>query len=560
MKKLLIFLLSLALLLSAAACGTHKAGEPPEFKAVSEQTADCAEITVSGDRAVLSFIRSSLDSSEASLVLYDLATDKLLGTLENADGEDDVFFTDSGLLLLSHKNKSLTEYDFSFKKKSVRSFDGIKGEIALSGMSDGKLLLSSSEDGKSYIFDTLTNDLTESEYTASGARFLSPNKDGFLVSSDEGLSLVRFDGKAKELTYLYPPSIAGTAYALSKTGDYLVFHSVSQKKLTMTLASDVSELLGASGGRFFGRAENTLYLYDTDRSVRYKNELDGRPLAAAVWGDYTLVITEKDGLASVLALSASGDGERFELTDYHKPTIDGVTPLPAPDGEASLAAEIKKIENDFGVRVMYEDGFFDFSEASYTVTAATEDAVKNRLPLIREMLSRFPSGIFYEAAKQAPLVIYLCDTLDPSANGINTQLRGYNVSAVTVGGKDAFFLNTLAHELWHALEQNARAKTLESWDFVMPSEVAAAYENHALTVEYTLDDRGKTPVWFASVYGRMSAVEDRATIFAEMLSGNKKLFSHTGIKRKAKCLEEILQSTYDCCRDATFSWNDIYKN
>ena len=35
-------------------------------------------------------------------------------------------------------------------------------------------------------------------------------------------------------------------------------------------------------------------------------------------------------------------------------------------------------------------------------------------------------------------------------------------------------------------------------------------------MEYTADDKGKTPVWFTDVYGRTNAMEDRATVFEEM--------------------------------------------
>ena len=97
MKKLLIFLLSLALLLSAAACGEQNTDSIPEFKDLGAYTADNAKISVSGDKAIFSFISNTRYASHATLVLYDLLTDSTLGTLDGISGEDDVFFTDSGL-------------------------------------------------------------------------------------------------------------------------------------------------------------------------------------------------------------------------------------------------------------------------------------------------------------------------------------------------------------------------------------------------------------------------------------------------------------------------------
>ena len=104
---------------------------------------------------------------------------------------------------------------------------------------------------------------------------------------------------------------------------------------------------------------------------------------------------------------------------------------------------------------------------------------------------------------------------------------------------------------------------LDGWAKMQPAEVQAAYGNLYLTVEYTADDKGRTPVWFTDVYGRTNAMEDRATVFEEMYtavtSGDASTLNYDGLKQKVAYWSRMLRETYACCADATFAWESLFE-
>ena len=176
-----------------------------------------------------------------------------------------------------------------------------------------------------------------------------------------------------------------------------------------------------------------------------------------------------------------------------------------------------------------------------------------------EKLFQFlPNGLLKEMNDRRPVVIYLCEGLMPSAGGINTVLDGYNVSFLSVTGNDDYFLSVASHEMAHAIEQGISSKVLSGWREMMPKEAQNAYGNLSLTVEYTPDDKGKTPVWFIDAYGRSSEIEDRAVIFAAMfdsyLSRDYSIFSYEGISKKADYWCKMLDESYDSCKNSEFNW------
>ena len=135
------------------------------------------------------------------------------------------------------------------------------------------------------------------------------------------------------------------------------------------------------------------------------------------------------------------------------------------------------------------------------------------------------------------MVIVLCAELGKGADGINTVMDGYNVSHVCVTGNDDYVESTIAHELAHAIERQVSYELLDGWVSMQPADVQAAYGNLYLTVEFTADDKGRTPVWFVNgAYGRSEPIEDRATLFAVMyecyVTGDNAALNYDGLKKK----------------------------
>lgn len=141
---------------------------------------------------------------------------------------------------------------------------------------------------------------------------------------------------------------------------------------------------------------------------------------------------------------------------------------------------------------------------------------------------------------------------------MHTVLNGYNLIFLSVTGYDDYFLSVAAHELGHALEMGMNEDILTGWRKLMPQEAVDAYHMPELTVEFTPDDKGRTPVWFLDAYSRSSEREDRAVLFAALFDAwvneDDSIFQFEGIRIKANYWAQMLRCTYDSCADVTFPW------
>ncbi len=108
----------------------------------------------------------------------------------------------------------------------------------------------------------------------------------------------------------------------------------------------------------------------------------------------------------------------------------------------------------------------------------------------------------------------------------------------------------------HALDIGMDQEVLATWRQQMPPEALAAYEDRSLTVEFTPDDKGHTPVWFVDVYSRFSEREDRAVLFSRLfdvwLYEDDSILQYEGLRIKANCWSKILRTTYKSCKNYTF--------
>ena len=150
-----------------------------------------------------------------------------------------------------------------------------------------------------------------------------------------------------------------------------------------------------------------------------------------------------------------------------------------------MVALIQRYETEYGVRILYEPDIFDVSLYGIEMIPCSEDEAYNRAVLLEHVFRFLPEGLLKEMGETWPVVIYLCENVNPSAGGMQTILNGYNVMFLSVTGHDDYFLNVAAHEMGHALDIGMDQQTLQGWFDLMPPEVLEAYENRNLTVEYT---------------------------------------------------------------------------
>lgn len=587
LKRCISSLLVLCLLLTLTACGgkapqkdgtqsttttTTKSTIPddpvapllnPTFAAMPQKTQDMAEVyRLSDSVALFAFITPGMDAAATELVCYDLSADALLGEVNLGECWAGIFPLEDGFAVLDYDKKTYTTYNTACVVQTTEGiyYDGAPSDAVKNG---DRLLLADMMSGTYVIYDltngsqtTVDGSVTAVEYTPMGAY-----KDGYLLSGIYGLVYVDAYGKAETLhSAATGAQIVGTTHTAGVVGDYAVFYPLAGGEAEMVPTHGEERFCSADDHGLLSVSGKEARLYDLSRRTVTTYTADWTIAAAAVRDNSTvLVLREEYGKPLIFAYVGfdSLSAQSMNAASYDSDALANRRPLPEVSG---AAAEIKET---YGVTVIGDVDFFDLSVFGYTAEPATEAQIADRTEVLKNVLAFFPDGIFKEIGAKTPVVVVLCQELSNAAGGINTILDGYVVSYLSVTGNDAFFENTAAHELAHAVERQMSYDVLDGWVSMQPAEVREAYGNLHLTVEYTADDKGKTPAWFVSVYGRTEPIEDRATVFAAMydacVSGDSAALNYDGLKQKVAYWSRMLRETYACCAEVAFPWDDLFE-
>lgn len=539
----------------------------PTFEAMPQKVRDLAEVyRLSDTVALFAFITPGMDASLTELVCYDLAADQLLGELDLGECWVSLFPLEEGFALFDYDRKTYATYDAACQRTSAvaLTFDGAVGTAAANGR---RLLLSDMRTGRYYVYDLTTHVATPVDETVGAADFIcvGNHKDSFLLHSyTAGVIAVTPEGKREPLnTVAAAAQAVSGVYAAGFLGDYAVFYSLAGGDAVMCPArGDTETFCDAVGNGYLSRSGDgakALYYYDLNRRTVTAAPMDGTPVDAALYGSAALAVVQPaagGALTYVYVDLAALTAEGMDAAAYDKAVIEDRRPLPAVSGAAAA------VYDTYGVTVIGDVDVFDMAPYGYTVTAAAAENVARRTEQLQSFLAYFPAGVFRELSQKAPVVIVLCEDLGGSAGGLNTLIDGYNVSFLSVGGTDDYFAGIAAHELGHALERGIVLEDLDGWTAMQPAAVQAAYDDHALTVEYTADDKGNTPVWFTDAYGRFNAMEDRATVFEEMyaacVSGDASALDYDGLRKKVAYWSYMLRNNFVCCQGTVFPWDTLF--
>lgn len=596
LKRCMTLLTVLCLLLSLAACGGKESAatptttakttstttpvtpdEPappvlnPTFSAMPQKKQTMAQVYRVGDSVVLGiFIVPSMDVSATELVSYDLASDTLLGELDLGESWKSILPQEDSFAVLDYTAKTYTVYNTACEVQSTVTL-AFEGEISAAAQNGDLLLLSDMRGGHVvYHLPTHTSTPVDEKLNGAMARCVGTHKNGFVMEIyDKGLLIIAADGTVQTVRKVsYGIQVAGTTYAAGVVGDYTLFHSlVGGESLMSSNRGEAEMFCSADGDRLLSISDDAngtnshLHYYDLQRRTVADYAVDGLVVDAVLFGSYAVMAVHDDFTAPITL--AFVDLAALPMVDmnagaYDADAVAGRQPLPQVSG---VAAEIKET---YGVTVISDVDFFDVSEFGYTPLAATDKQVADRLDEVKDVLSFFPEGIFKEIGEKTPMVIVLCAELGNGADGINSVMDGYNVSHVCVTGNDDYVESTIAHELAHAIERQVSYELIDGWVSMQPAEVQAAYGNLYLTVEFTADDKGRTPVWFVNgAYGRSEPIEDRATLFTVMyecyVTEDNAALNYDGLKKKVAYWGKMLRETYDCCDGVTFAWDNLFE-
>lgn len=530
-------------------------------------SADNANLILSGDTLLIQTINSGLSSFSSTIMSYSLKKDKLIKTLDLGEGLNFIEPKSSDeFYVINYNDKTITTYTSKMEKKKTDTLTNIEREPAFVKVSNDKkhLIYSDIKDGSAYIKNLDNNQEIKVNYQIGIYSYLGNYNDLFIVlDSNNAICSVDTHGNVKKLYLNITPQSIGDGYATLINDKYINFISLTDGKRMILDVSEESEIFYPSNSKYLfshiiGNNDNDSFgLYNLKDKIVNKINANGKIVSSVVTEDGDIIALIRKDNKILCHVYRANEGNKTSLNIKNIKDIIMNDKLSDYTGSEETIEKLKQFQKDYGVKVIYSGNFFDVSDYGYKKVKGTdEETAISKLNLLKEVLDILPEGTTFEIGKDKPLIVYLCNSIENNIDGLNTVIDGYNVIYISVRGKDEYFTHTFAHELGHALERNVSSKIIEGWANLMPEEVRKVYDKLDLTVEYTKDDKGRTPVWFIDVYGRSNEMEDRATVFADIYNNikNNKSFEYDGLKQKSEYWKTILKNTYNSCMNADFKW------
>ena len=541
------------------------------FSGMPNMAYESVNTYVSADTVIFEYINPGLDTFTAELVSYSLSEDKVLGQVNLGEGNFQISLSRDGFIVFDLLNSVADYYDKACSKtNSVKVFEVNTLHFAKAS-SDGKYFLAQDyTNGDLLVYNTetkrtakLNKDIMfeKAEYhggkfylMGTGAYVLEPENNHFYCISD---NLRTYD--------------VGEEYIFGNNGSYIVLLS-TQKSADKMINIDERQGYLINAGDYgcvtVDYADNkcSAVFYDIKNSCFAEYSQEGMMSSVKQISDtYAITVTKNSENAfEYKLLDISGlKKNALKIETLNQDAIDGVQEIPDYSGNSETAGLTQQLENDYGVRVMYGEDIFNTNDLGYEIAGTDEDTAYKYMLKLGDYFDCYPKGLLKEAGLGRPLVIYLCDKIKNNIAGLSTYGYGYNIIYMQVGGKDEYFFSSLTHEIGHALENGINQELIDGWSELMPVEVIKAYGDgiEGISVEYTPDDKGRTPVWFRDVYGRSNEAEDRATVFQQMydsyISNDNGMFEYEGLKKKADYWSYMLRESYESCKNADiFNWGE----
>ena len=544
----------------------------PTFTNMPQVVCDYAEVFMAEHIAIFTFITPGMNDAVTTVVTYDLLTDTLLGQLDLGEGNLSVFpLKEDRFAVLDLNHTIYRIYDSSCNLLQESVLSGVQSPFGFAGHKDNVLILSQLIDGRVFVYDLNTDSAILTDLEPTAYQYIGSAGDSFLVSSlSMELLRIDMDGTCEELYDQGNAHVVSDNYFAGVQGDYITLLPLQGSDAVMVPSAIYGEMfLDSHGTGLLSRSQHydkddVVQYYDTASMTVRQAPVNGMVVNAGLWEDQAVVITREDfgvQLKFEYVDFSKYDAQSIHSLAYDAGILNGRVPLPEPTGSDEMLALIQYYQNEYGVRILYEPDIFDLDYVGYTLYPCTEQEAYQKALLLEKLFQFLPKGLFHEMAERLPVVIYLCENIQPAAGGMHTVMDGYSVLFLSVTGNDEYFMNVAGHEMGHALDLTMEQEVLSGWQALMPADVVEAAQDLSLTVEYTPDDKGRTPVWFVDVYSRFTEREDRAVLFSYLfdawISEDYSILQYEGLRIKANYWAEMLRLTYESCKDVVFPWENV---
>ncbi|MBO5476594.1 MAG: hypothetical protein J6A15_02420 [Clostridia bacterium] len=212
---------------------------------------------------------------------------------------------------------------------------------------------------------------------------------------------------------------------------------------------------------------------------------------------------------------------------------------------------IKKIKEEYGINITFGESEKSFLTSVDASVQNDINIVNNNLKTIYSALQKYPDDVF-DIFKDEKYSLYILLVSHFNDNNIalasKNTLNQYRIYL----SNDEKFERAFHHEFFHILEYYMADRTkylYNSWNSYNP--IGFKYESNIsrLTDQYVynnyLTDEENKDAYFVSKYAKTSAKEDRAEIFAEIMTLNKNVsYLKNGNKLREK-VDYLLNEVYE---------------
>lgn len=260
-----------------------------------------------------------------------------------------------------------------------------------------------------------------------------------------------------------------------------------------------------------------------------------------------------------------------------------VTPTPSPSAiptpsespSAKTQAEKndeyrKQIQDKYSVSIAYKDELGDYYMNGYPrpVKQTDDSTIYSYLQRIENVLNKYPTNFFKEIKNtRMNLTIYMVKSIDIGVAGLTNSSNRSNVIIMINTISITSFETTLHHEIMHFIDSyisfNLGSGVIEnSMASVNPSGFTYGGSDSSYVYDYYNASTAST-AYFLSNYSKTNYLEDRAVIFASLMTSTMKypyLNNGTPIYKKARLISNQLRDNFNSVKNSSnLYWERLLK-
>ncbi|MBQ8157383.1 hypothetical protein IJ102_03300 [Candidatus Saccharibacteria bacterium] len=229
------------------------------------------------------------------------------------------------------------------------------------------------------------------------------------------------------------------------------------------------------------------------------------------------------------------------------------TPAPQGPTQAELNDQLRQsIQNKYRVNIKYGEEVGPYQPVKqYAPVKIYDDAtIRQYLLVIDSAMALYPNGFFQEMINSGmTLNIFLVKRIGGNISGLTETFESGYVTILLQTDDGSYFAETMHHELMHYFDGYMRIKR---GDNSAASRMAALNppnynygDSYNRTYVYT--GANAANAYFISSYGKTNYLEDRATIYSDMVTrGSCPAYYTKGypLNEKAKSIAQQIESNY----------------